>query len=113
MGKPKKGGYPPPQPITNFIEITDGKINPAAVTIAWGDLVVWTNKDAVSYSLAVCTNGQPDSNKIWRVLAGNTSSAPLEFDWSQDKGKDPFTYEYGMLPPGTAKATITAQISRF
>jgi hypothetical protein len=37
----------------------------------------------------------------------------MEFDWSQDKGKDPFTYEYGMLPPGTAKATITAQISRF
>jgi len=113
MGKPKKGGYPAPQPITNYIEIKDGQINPAALTIAWGDLVVWTNKDAASYQLAVCKDGKPDPGKIWRALAANASSAPLEFDWSSDMGKDPVTYEYGMLPPGTAKATITAQISRF
>ena len=63
MGKPKKGGYPPPQPITHYIEIIDGKINPAAVTIAWGDCVVWTNKDAVSYTLALFTNGEPIKTK--------------------------------------------------
>jgi plastocyanin len=57
MGKPKKGGYPAPQPITHYIEIIDGKINPAAVTIAWGDWVAWTNKDAVSYTLVLFKNG--------------------------------------------------------
>ena len=113
MGKPKKGGFPPPQPRVNYIEIKDGKINSAATTIAWGDSVVWTNEDAVSYTLAVCTNGQPDPQKVWASINAHSSSAPVEFDCSPDMGKDPVVYEYGMLPPGTAKATITAQISRF
>ena len=117
MGKPKKGGYPPPQPKVNYIAIKDGAIDPENATIAWGDSVVWTNKDAVSYRLAVCTAGQPDKDKIWADLGPvntkNANSAPRQFDWSTAKGKDPFIYEYGMLSPGTAKATITAQISRF
>jgi hypothetical protein len=112
MGKPKKGGYPPPQPITNFIEITDGKINPAAVTIAWGDSVVWTNKDAVSYTLALIKNGVLTKDP-WAKLDPNSTSAPMVFNWSTDLGKDPVVYDYGMLPPGEAKAKITAQISRF
>jgi hypothetical protein len=113
MGKPKKGGFPPPQPKVNYIEINDGGINPAAATIAWGDSVVWTNNDAVSYTLAVCTNGQPDPQKVWAKVDPNSTSAQVEFDWSPDLAKDPVVYEYGMLPPGQAKATITAQISRF
>jgi hypothetical protein len=113
MGKPKKGGFPPPQPRVNYIEIKGGEISSVATIIAWGDSVVWNNKDAVPYTLAVCTNGQPDPQKVWATVAAHSSSAPVEFDWSPDMGKDPVVYEYGMLPPGTAKATITAQISRF
>ncbi|MFY9937204.1 MAG: hypothetical protein WAK33_10045 [Silvibacterium sp.] len=110
MGKPKKGGYPAPQPITHYIQIIDGKINPAAVTIAWGDWVAWTNKDAVSYTLVLFKNGEQTK---WATLDPNSTSARMVFNWPSDKPKDPVVYDYGMLPPGTAKATITAQISRF
>jgi len=116
MGKPKKGGYPPPQPITNFIEIMDGKINPAAVTIAWGDYVAWTNKDAVTYTLVLFKNGE-QTKDTWATLNPKSTSARMVFNWSSNLGKDPVTYEYGLLPPGetqaTVTSTITAQFSRF
>jgi hypothetical protein len=114
MGKPKKGGYPPPQPIVNYIAIKNGALDPANLTIAWGDSVVWTNNDPGPYKLAPFANGQPDPTNIWADLGpGIVTSAQIVFNWTPNLGKDPVVYEYGMLPPGTAKATITAQISRF
>jgi hypothetical protein len=117
MGKPKKGGYPPfPEPITHYIEIIDGKINPAAVTIAWGDWVAWTNKDAVLYTLVLFKNGEQTEGP-WATVNPNSTSARKVFTWSSSLGKDPVVYEYGLLPPGETKAKITAkitaQISRF
>jgi hypothetical protein len=112
MGKPKKGGFPPSQPIVNYIAITSGNIG--NVTIAWGDSVVWTNEDAESYKLAPFTNGKPDATKIWAELgpvgSDTANSAEMVFVWSPGMSKDPIVYQYGMLPPGTATATITAQI---
>jgi len=51
MGKPKKGGYPPPQPSTRYVEIANAKIE--NMTIAWGDYVVWVNKDNAEYTLVL------------------------------------------------------------
>ena len=110
MGKPKKGGYPPPQPRVLYITVENGKIDNAAAIIAWGDSVVWTNKDAVSYTLERFKPDPP--NKTWVELKPDATSAPMVFNWSSPLGKDPVVYEYGMPPPG-ATATITAQISRF
>jgi hypothetical protein len=112
MGKPKKGGFPPSEPIVNYIAIKNGAID--NVTIAWGDSVVWTNQDPEPYKLAQFTSGQPDPTKIWADLGpvntDSANSAEMVFVWSPGMSKDPIVYEYGMLPPGTAKATITAQI---
>jgi hypothetical protein len=112
MGKPKKGGFPPSQPIVNYIAIKNGAIG--NVTVAWGDSVVWTNEDQQAYKLAPLVNGQPDPTKIWADLgpvgSPTANSAEMVFTWSSGMSKDPIVYEYGMLPPGTAKATITAQI---
>jgi hypothetical protein len=113
MGKPKKGGFPPSQPIVNYIAIKNGAIDNA--TIAWGDSVVWSNEDSVPYKLARFTNGQPETPLvIWAELGpvgtDSANSAEMVFVWSPGMSKDPIVYEYGMLPPGTATATITAQI---
>jgi hypothetical protein len=112
MGKPKKGGFPPSQPIVNYIAIKNGAIDNA--TIAWGDSVVWTNLDPESYKLAPITTGPPDPTKIWAELGPvgteSANSAEMVFVWSSGMPKDPIVYKYGMLSPGTATATITAQI---
>jgi hypothetical protein len=112
MGSPKKGGFPPSQPKVNFVPIKNGEMD--NVTIAWGDSVVWTNQDPQSYTLAALTNGQPDKDKIWAqvtpVGTDGANSAEMVFVWQAGMPKDPVVYEYGMLPPGTAKAKITAQI---
>jgi hypothetical protein len=114
MGKPKKGGFPPSEPIVNRITIKNGAFDKANATIAWGDSVVWTNDDSVPYKLARFTNGQLDSSIIWADLgpAGtdNETSSEVVFTWTSGMSKDPIVYQYGMLPPGTATATITAQI---
>jgi hypothetical protein len=115
MGKPKKGGFPPSQPIVNHITIKNGAIDKANAIIAWGDSVVWTNEDSVPYKLARFTNGQPETPPIiWADLgpAGTDSDTSQEvvFTWLSGMSKDPIVYQYGMLPPGTATATITAQI---
>jgi hypothetical protein len=112
MGKPKKGGFPPSEPIVNYIAIKNGAMENA--TIAWGDSVVWTNEDTESYKLAPIKNGKPDPDNIWADLGpvgtDTANSAEMVFVWSPGMSKDPIVYEYGMLPPGTATATITAQI---
>jgi hypothetical protein len=112
MGKPVKGGFPSMQPIVNYIAVKNGEIDNA--TIAWGDSVVWQNFDAASYTIVQFTNGQPDPDKVWAVLTGvgtpDANSAEIVFTWSPGMSKDPIVYPYGMLPPGKAKATITAQI---
>jgi len=115
MGKPKKGGYPPPQPSTRYVEIANAKIE--NMTIAWGDYVVWVNKDNAEYTLVLSeVNGNPvpAPAPVWATLtAVNTdgaNSSPREFAWptGQPPPKDPYVYIYG-LP--NAKATLTVQIS--
>ncbi len=112
MGKPKKGGFPAVQPKTNYVDIKNGEIDNAI--IAWGDSVVWRNLDATGYTLApLLEDGKPDSNpaNAWAVLAPNSNSNALVFTWKPGIPKDPQVYHYGMLPPGTAKAQLTVQIS--
>ncbi len=112
MGKPTKDGFPAAQPKVNYIAIRNGEIDNA--TITWGDSVVWMNHDAAGYTLVGFTAGKPDSSKIWATVTAvgtdNANSSPLVFTWKPGVPKDPQTYEYGMLPPGTAKAKITVQI---
>jgi hypothetical protein len=114
MGKPKKGGYPPPQPTVNYIKVQHGEIDNA--TIAWGDSVVWTNLDNASYKLALQTvNGQPPATQvIWADLtpfgSEGANSAEVVFQWTADMGKNPVVYGYGALPGGKPNAKITAQI---
>jgi hypothetical protein len=113
MGNPKKGGFPAVQPKVNYIAIKNGEVENA--TIAWGDSVVWMNHDAVGYTLAALTNGQADPNKVWAKVTGvgtdDANSSPLVFTWTAGMSKDPQVYQYGMLPPGTAKAKLTVQVS--
>jgi hypothetical protein len=113
MGKPKKGGFPAVQPKTNFIAIKNGEIDNA--TIAWGDSVVWMNLDRTGYTIAGSTDGTPDPAKVWATVGAagtpDANSSPLVFTWSPGMPKDPQVYQYGMLPPGKAKATITVKIS--
>ncbi len=113
MGKPKKGGFPAVQPKVNYVQIKNGEIDNA--TIAWGDSVVWTNLDATAYTLAALTNGQPDPAKVWVTVGAagtpDANSSPMVFTWQPGIPKDPQTYQYGMLPPGTAKASLTVKIS--
>jgi hypothetical protein len=112
MGKPKKGGFPAVQPTVHYVAVTKDEID--NVTIAWGDSVVWTNEDTASHQLAPLKNGQPDPTNIWADLTpvgtDNANSSEMVFQWSAGMSKDPVVYQYGMLPPGTARAKITAQI---
>ncbi len=113
MGKPKKGGFPAVQPKVNYVKIQNGEIDNA--TIAWGDSVVWMNHDATGYTLAGSTGGTPDPAKVWATVTAvgtpDANSSPLVFTWSPGMSKDRQTYQYGMLPPGTAKATLTVKVS--
>ncbi len=113
MGNSKKGGFPAVQPKVNFVDIKNGEIDNA--TIAWGDSVVWVNHDTVEYTLASLTNGVADPKKVWVTLTavgtGDANSSPLVFTWRPGMSKDPQVFEYGMLPPGTAKANLTVKIS--
>jgi hypothetical protein len=112
MGKPKKGGFPAVQPTVKYVAIRKGEIDNAI--IAWGDSVVWTNEDTASYRLAPLKDGQPDPTNIWADLTpvgtDNANSPEMVFLWKPGMSKDPVVYQYGMLPPGTAKAKITVQI---
>ena len=113
MGKPKKGGFPPSQPIVNFIAIKNGAIDNA--TIAWGDSVVWTNEDPESYQLALFTNWQTHKTKIWADLGPvNTETANSACEWFlsylRHYRKRSCCLPRWHVSPGTATATITAQI---
>ena len=120
MGKPKKGGYPPPWPSTRDVEILGGKIKDT--TIAWGDSVVWQNKDRAKYTLVVLMkNGQPVGlvypANVWATLTSvdsdNANSPAREFPWKEGEipPKDPYVYQYGILELPAAKAILTVQIS--
>jgi len=120
MGKPKKGGYPPPWSGTHYVEIAGGKIKDT--TIAWGDSVVWKNNDRASYTLVVLMkNGQPiglaypanEWAKLSPVGADNANSPPREFPWKEGEipPKDPYVYQYGILELPNVKANLTVQIS--
>jgi len=120
MGKPKKGGYPPPWSATHYIEIAGGKIED--MTIAWGDSVVWKNQDRAAYTLVVLTkNGQPVGlvypANVWATLTqvdtDNANSPPREFPWKEGEipPKDPYVYQYGILELPAVKALLTVQIS--
>jgi hypothetical protein len=114
MGKPNKGGFPAVQPKVNYVVIQNGEIENA--TIAWGDSVVWQNRDTTGYTLAALdSNGNPDKTKVWAsvypVGTDQANSPPVVFPWTPGTSKDPQVYQYGMLPPGTAKAKLTVQIS--
>jgi hypothetical protein len=114
MGKPKKGGYPPPWPSTRDVEILGGKIKDT--TIAWGDSVVWKNQDRATYTLVVLTkNGQPVGlvypANVWATLTfvdtDNANSPAREFPWKED----PYVYQYGILELPSVKANLIVQIS--
>jgi hypothetical protein len=116
MGKPKKGGYPPPQPSTRFVSVKNGEIENK--TIAWGDSVVWENKDNVPYTLVLlAVNGNPAATPapVWATLTAvgtvDANSSPRIFGWPGAPPKDPYVYQYGMQDPPNAKATLTVQIS--
>src|ERR1700721_3175519 len=120
MGKPKKGGYPPPWSSTHYVEIQNGKI-PDTI-IAWGDSVVWKNLDPAAYTLVVLMkNGQPVGlvypANVWATLtrAGtdNENSPPREFPWKEGEipPKEPYIYQYGILELPNSKANLTVQIS--
>ena len=120
MGKPKKGGYPPPWSATHFIEIVGGKIED--MTIAWGDSVVWKNHDQKAYTLVVLTkNGQPVGlvypANVWATLTfvdtDNANSPAREFPWKEGEipPKDPYVYQYGILELPSVKANLIVQIS--
>src|ERR1700683_2990074 len=120
MGKPKKGGYPPPWSRTHDIEIQGGKIEDK--TIAWGDSVVWKNLDRVAYTLVVLTrNGQPFNlvypANVWATLTfidtDNANSPAREFPWKEGEipPKDPYVYQYGILELPNVKANLVVQIS--
>jgi hypothetical protein len=117
MGKSKKGAYPPQQPKIRYIEVEGGEIEDSIV-IAWGDSVVWQNKDNVPYTLiALAINGQAIAGvpPVWANLtAVNTvgaDSSPRVYGWPGVPPKDPYVYQYGMKDPPNAKATLTVQIS--
>jgi len=115
MGKPKKGGYPPPQPSNRYVAITNGQIE--SIIIAWGDSVTWVNHDNADYTLVLAeVNGKPVAAPapVWATLtAANTpggTSPARPFNWltGQTPPKDPYVYIYGT---SNAKATLTVQIS--
>ncbi|HEV8042581.1 MAG TPA: hypothetical protein VGP62_27130 [Bryobacteraceae bacterium] len=116
MGKPKKGGFPAMEPITHDVIIRNNEID--NVIIAWGDSLVWINKDNVEHSLAALdSNGNPDPTKPWGPPMGpvgsDTANSPeFAFQWMQPTPppKDPQIYRYGLLDHPTSKATVTVQI---
>jgi hypothetical protein len=120
MGKPKKGGYPPPWPTTRYVEILGGKIKDQ--TIAWGDSVVWQNQDQATYTLVILmVNGKTVSlvypANVWATLAAvgadTANSPPREFSWNEGEvpPKDPYIYQYGIRELPNVKAMLTVQIS--
>jgi len=122
MGKPKKGGYPPPQSSTRYVHILGGQIED--MTIAWGDWVVWLNEDRAKYTLVVLeVNGtpvpppppdQPDANvwaKLTEVSTPDANSSPKQFYWPGAPPKDPYVYTYGMQQPPNSKGVLTVQIN--
>lgn len=113
MGKPKKGGYPPPQGSTRYVHIAGGQIE--AKTIAWGDWVVWMNEDHAKYTLAVLeVNGAAVQPTVWATLTAvgsdDANSSPRQFYWPGAPPKDPYVYTYGMQEPPNSKGILTVQI---
>ena len=116
MGKPKKGGFPAMEPKINYVKIQNNEID--NVTIAWGDSIVWVNKDNTTHSLAVLGgNGQPDPTKPWGGPMGpvgsDTANSPeFSFQWMQQTPPPttPTVYQYGLLDHPTSKAKVTVQI---
>jgi len=114
MGKSKKGGYPPPQGSTRYVVIEGGQIED--MTIAWGDWVVWMNKDDAKYTLVVLeVNGNPVPPAVWATLTEvgtpDANSSPRQYDWPGAPPKDPYVYIYGMQEPPNSKANLTVQIT--
>ncbi|HEX3682076.1 MAG TPA: hypothetical protein VHU83_05985 [Bryobacteraceae bacterium] len=115
MGKPKKGGFPAMEPKTNYVSIQKGEMD--NITIAWGDSVVWINRDPVPHKVApLASNGQPDPNRIWADLSkdgtDDANSSPLQFQWTEKTPPpaQPQVFEYGLVDAPNVKAKITAQI---
>jgi hypothetical protein len=115
MGKPKKGGFPAMEPKTNYVSIQNGEID--NVTIAWGDSVVWVNKDVVGHQLAALdSNGQPDPTKPWATVTpvgtDDANSSPLSFQWTQTipPPNQPQIFQYGLIDAPTVRAKVTVQI---
>jgi hypothetical protein len=115
MGKSKKGGYPPPQPSTHYVEIVGGKIENK--TVAWGDSVVWQNSDNAAYTLVLLEiNGKAVPATVMATLTAvgtvGANSPPWPFNWTPGAPpKTPYVYHYGMQGPPKATATVTVQIS--
>lgn len=111
MGK-TKGGFPPVQPKTYYIDIQGGAMKDT--TIAWGDSIVFQNRDTVAYQVVSLTNGTPDPSLQWASLGpagSSTDNSPLiVFTWQSGLSRDPVEYPIGTIP-GTAKATLTVQMS--
>lgn len=119
MGKPKKGGFPPVQPKTYYIDIAGDAMQDTAV--AWGDSIVFSNKDAQAYKVVSLTggtpgmaNGTPDPTLQWADLgpvnSQNANSQAIVFTWQPGLSKDPVYYPVGTIP-GSAKALVTVQAS--
>src|SRR5882724_5605015 len=116
MGKPKKGGFPAMQPVTHYVKIQGGEID--NLTLAWGDEVVWVNKDTVSHSLAsLGADGKPDPAQPWgtEITPAGTpgaNSSPLSFQWMKPTPppRDPQVFQYGCIDHPNEKARVTAQI---
>jgi hypothetical protein len=116
MGKPKKGGFPPSQGSVQEVHIQGGKIEDK--TIAWGDWVVWMNKDPAKYTLILLEiNGKPvtPTPPPWATLGEvgkpDANSSAVLFSWPGVPPKTPYVYIYGMQEPPNSQATLTVQIS--
>ena len=116
MGKPKKGGFPAVQPTTKYVNIQNGEIDNA--TIAWGDSIVWMNKEPVGHALAALdSNGKPDPTKPWGSPIGpvgspTANSPAFAFQWTQPTPPPPTpqVFPYGCLDHPNEKAKVTVQI---
>jgi plastocyanin len=116
MGKPTKGGFPSVQPTTRNVNIQNGKID--NITIAWGDSIVWMNKDPVNHQLAALdNNGNPDPTKplgpaIGPVGSPTANTPPFGFPWTQSTPPPatPTVFAYGCLVHPNEKATVAVLI---
>lgn len=116
MGKPKKGGFPAVQPTVRYVDIRNNEIDNA--TIAWGDSIVWMNKDSVTHALAALGgDGKPDPAKPWGPPMGPVGSATanspaFQFPWNESTPPPPTptVYAYGLLDRPTSTAKVTVQI---